>query len=84
MMRVVPFPEQNTVYAEHQPQYQNLPAHRFPGAEGRLACCWRLSWRERLRVLVTGYIWHEVLTFGQPLQPQLLSVEKPKMKQPHD
>jgi protein gp37 len=53
--------------------------HIVGGADGRLACCWRLSFKERLVVLFTGKIWHQVLTFKQPLQPQLLGVEKPRM-----
>lgn len=78
-MKVVSFPEQTTIYAKDQPQYQALPAYHFGDAEGRIACRWSLSWRERLRVLFTGTIWHQVLTFGQPLQPQKLTVEKPEM-----
>jgi hypothetical protein len=80
-MDIVPFPEQTTVYAKDQPQYRQLPAYRFGDAEGRIACCWSLSWRERVRVLLTGRLWHQILTFNQPLQPQLLTVEKPEMEQ---
>ena len=79
-MDIVSFPEQTIVYAENQPQYRQLPAYHFGGAEGRIACCWSLSWRERIRVLLTGQIWHQILTFNQPLQPQLLTVEKPDME----
>jgi hypothetical protein len=79
-MELIDFPEQTTVYAKHQPEYRPLPAHRFGDAEGRIACCWSLSWHERMRVLFTGRVWHQVLTFNQPLQPQLLCVEKPAMK----
>lgn len=84
-MNLIDFPEQNTVFAKDQPQYRALPARRFGDSEGRIACCWSLTWRERLRVLWTGCIWHQVLTFNQPLQPQLLTVEKPEMQQnsPH-
>lgn len=81
VLQIISFPEQTDVYAEDQPEYQALPAHRFGGPEGRIACCWSLSWRERLCVLLTGRIWQQVLTFGHPLQPQLLTVEKPKMGQ---
>jgi hypothetical protein len=28
-------------------------------------------------VLFSGLIWHQILTFNGPLQPQLLTVEKP-------
>lgn len=78
-MRLIDFPEQNTVFAKDQPEYKPLPAHRVDGPEGRIICCWSLTWRERLRVLFSGSIWHQVLTFNQPLQPQLLSVAKPAM-----
>ena len=79
-MTIIPFPEQTTVYAENQPQYLKLPAHKFDGdPQGRIACCWRLSFKERLMVLFTGLIWQQVLTFNAPLQPQLLTVYKPDM-----
>jgi hypothetical protein len=79
-MNLVEFPEQTTVYAKDQPEYLPLPAHRFVGdPQGRIACCWGLTWRERLLVLWRGVIWHEILTFDAPLQPQRLSIEKPTM-----
>lgn len=77
-MEIVGFPEQTVVYAADQPEYQPLPA--FRDEQGRIVCCWRLSWRDRLRVLVTGRIWHQVLTFNRALQPQLLTAEKPEME----
>lgn len=76
-MKIIDFPEVTTIYAKDQPQYLALSAHRFGDAEGRIACCWWLSWRERLQVLFTGRVWQQVLTFNQPLQPQLMTVEKP-------
>ncbi|MCB0042540.1 MAG: hypothetical protein KDE23_22795 [Caldilinea sp.] len=79
-MNLVEFAEQTVVFAKDQPEYLPLPAHRFADdPQGRIACCWRMSWRERLKVLWTGLVWHEVLTFGCPLQPQRLSTEKPDM-----
>lgn len=79
-MRLIEFPEQTVIIAKDQPEYLPLPAHRFKDdPQGRIACCWRLSFRERLRVLWTGLVWHEILTFNHPLQPQLLTVEKPPM-----
>lgn len=81
-MEIIPFPEQTTVYAKDQPQYRPLPAYRFGDDEGRIACCWSLSWRERFLVLFTGRIWQQVLTFNRALQPQLLTVEKPEMTTP--
>lgn len=82
-MKLVNFPEQTVVIAKDQPEYLPLPAHRFVNdPEGRIACCWKLTWRERLAVLLTGTIWHQVLTFNKPLQPQMLTTEKPVMPAP--
>jgi hypothetical protein len=70
------FNEQTVIVAENQTEYSPLPAHVATGdPEGKLTCCWQLSWRERLAVLFRGVLWHQVLTFNQPLQPQLLSVD---------
>ena len=79
-MTIMEFPEQTAVYAKEQPQYLPLPAFQFGDSEGRIACCWKLSWWERLYLLWTGYIWHEILTFDDTLQPQKLSIYKPVMK----
>lgn len=77
-MKLIEFPEQTEVIARNQPEYRPLPAHRFVGDHsGRIAFCWSLTWWERLAVLWRGVLWHEVLTFGRPLQPQLLTVDKP-------
>jgi len=71
----------NVTFADKQPEYQPLPAHRdTDDPEGKITSCWRLSWRELLRVVVTRRLWLTVLTFNAPLQPQLISTrwEKPK------
>jgi hypothetical protein len=82
-MELIEFPEQTIVFAKDQPQYRPLPAHRFAGdPTGRIAFCWSLSWRERWLVLLRGRIWHEVLTFNESLQPQLLRTDKPEMTLP--
>lgn len=78
-MQIMDFPEVTVVIAKDQPQYRPLPAHRHGDQKGRITCCWKLTWKERIRVLFSGVIWHQILTFKQPLQPQLLMVEKPDM-----
>lgn len=77
-MNLIEFPEVNAIVAKHQPEYRPLPSHI--AKDGRLTCCWKLSWRERLKIFFTGQIWHEVLTFNMPLQPQRLSTKKPNLK----
>lgn len=77
-MKIEDFPESNTVIAKDQPEYQPIFAHRFRASvNGRIAFCWSLSWRERVAALLYGRVWQQVLTFNKPLQPQLLTVEKP-------
>ncbi len=78
-MEIAQFPEQTVCYAKDQPEYLPLPAHRFKDdPQGRIACCWRLTFTERLKLLFTGVVWQQVLTFNQPLQPQKLTVDKPE------
>jgi hypothetical protein len=80
-MKLIEFKEQTVVIAKDQPEYEPLPAHVFEGeSTGRIACCWKLTWWERIKLLFTGRVWHQVLTFGRSLQPQLLTVEKPDMR----
>ena len=78
-MKLIEFPEQTVVIAKDQPEYLPLPAHQFGDREGRIACCWKLTFMERLNVLIHGKIWHQVLTFNDPLQPQMLTTDKPEM-----
>jgi hypothetical protein len=77
-MNLVEFKEQTVVFAKDQSEYKPLPAWRRKNDQtGEIVCCWKLSIGERIAVLFSGLIWHSILTFNQPLQPQLLSVEKP-------
>ena len=77
-MKLISFPEQTTVIAKDQPEYLPLPAYRCPNSgSGQIVCCWKLSFFERLSLLFTGKIWHQVLTFNKPLQPQKLTTKKP-------
>ncbi len=79
-MNLIEFPEQTVVIAKDQPEYMPLPAYRFANdPQGRIVCCWALTWGERFRLLLTGKVWHQVLTFNQSLQPQLLTGDKPEM-----
>lgn len=79
-MNLISFPEQTIVIAKDQPEYIPMPAYRQLGdPHGKLICCWELTFAERLKLLFSGVIWHSILTFNDPLQPQLLSVDKPPM-----
>jgi hypothetical protein len=75
MMDIVQFKECNVIYAENQPEYLPLPAHR--SKDGTVTSCWKMSWKERLRVLFTGKVFLQLLTFNKPLQPQWMTVNNP-------
>ncbi len=74
-MTLVEFPEQTVIFAKNQPEYLPLPAH--VDNLGTVTCCWELSDDEIAQLIETRKIWHQILTFGKPLQPQLLLTECP-------
>ena len=78
-MKPIKFKEQTVIIAEHHPEYLPLPAYQYNDPKGRIVFCWKMTWRERFKVLFTGLLWHQVLTFHNSLQPQLLETEKPDM-----
>lgn len=77
-MNTVDFPGSNIVIAKDQPQYHPIPAHYTP--DGEVVFCWELTDEELTQVLITKRIWHTVLTFNKPLQPQKLSLEQPQLR----
>jgi len=74
-MKIVKFKEQNKVYAESQDEYQNMPAHMTPN--GIVTSCWKMGFKERVKVLFTGIVWVRLWTMNGSPQPQMAQVEKP-------
>jgi len=74
-MEPIKFKEQTLTYAENQPEYNPLPAHK--DMFGRVTSCWKLTFRERIKILFTGKIWLILLSFNKPLTPSLLKVDYP-------
>lgn len=74
-MSPIEFEQQNVVFAKDQPEYLPLPAHISD--EGVVTTCWELTPDEREVFLQTGIIYLQTLTFKQPLQPVILTVENP-------
>lgn len=74
-MEAVKFKGHNLVLAEDQPQYKPLPVCWQGGAQTPMTSCYKLSWKERLRLLFKGRLFVTQLTFGQPLQPQSITTE---------
>lgn len=70
-------PDQHVTFAKNQPEYLPLPAIVYGGV---VITRWKLSWAERIAVLLGGSMWLQVLTFGDPLQPLKLSVDCPLSK----
>jgi len=79
-MKPTPFPESNgtlsggpAVNYGTEDDVVDLPVHR---GNGQIISCWRLSWRDRLRLLVGGRVWLHVLT-ERTHAPVLVAAESP-------
>jgi len=44
---------------------------------GKTIICWNLTFKERLKLIFTGKVWHSILTFNKPIQTQYMSVDNP-------
>lgn len=74
-MMPITFPEQTTIFAKDQPEYQPLPAH--VSAAGVVTSCWALDDAEIAELVETKRLWLQSHTFGGTLQPLLPSVVVP-------
>lgn len=70
-MTPIKFPGVNVTYAEDQPEYQPLPAMKFPN--GETIQCWELTDSELKVIQETKCVYVSQFTFNQPLQPILLT-----------
>lgn len=68
------------VFAKDQPEYLQLPAIVSNDTSGRVTTRWRLGWKERLRLLFSGNLYVQVLTFHKSLQPIKLMVDCPPVE----
>lgn len=75
-MKPKEFKEANVTFAKDQPEYQPLPAFVNDSPQGEVITCWKLSFRERLRILFKGEIWLCLSTFNKPLSPTFLTTVK--------
>lgn len=76
-MKPIKFEGFDCTYAKDQDEYLDLPAYKHNDDVGTVTSCWRMSVRERLKALFTGRIYLSLLTFGKPLNPQILEVDNP-------
>lgn len=75
-MKAKEFKHQNVVFAKDQQEYLPLPALKIGDENGNVVFCMGMSFRERLKVLFTGKVWVNLLTFNKPLTPSFLSVNR--------
>lgn len=80
-MKPSKFKEQTVVYAESQAPYLPLPTFEHKDDWHCVSSCWSLSWAERVKTLFTGRIWVTMPTFGNPLTPVKLTVDKPNFNE---
>ena len=77
MITPATFPEHNAVLAKDQPEYLPLPVH-LDGPV--MTSCWRISFIERVWLLLTGRLWLQAMTFGKRAQPIRLTAIKPRFE----
>jgi hypothetical protein len=75
-MKPVEFKHQNTVFAKNQPEYLPLPALKLDTPEGEVVSCWKLTFKERLRVLIFGEVWLSLTSYNKPLTPSFIAVNR--------
>jgi hypothetical protein len=76
-MKPIYFKESNVVFAKDQKPYLPLPAYQDDLQGGRIFHCWKLTIKERIKILFTGKLWINVLNFKQPPQPIKPMVDSP-------
>ena len=80
-MKPIKFKEQNVVFAKDQKPYIPLPAYQDDIQGGRIFHCWKLTVKERIKILFTGKLWINILNFKQPPQPIKPMVNNPFLKE---
>jgi len=75
-MKPIKFKQANVNFAENQEEYGTLPAFKSNDECGIVVCCWKLNFKERIKLLFTGKLWLNLMTFNKPLMPHNLSVHR--------
>lgn len=79
-MKPIKFKEQNIIYTKPESMTDeecgSLPTYQ---GDGKIISCWKMSIKERIKVLFSGVIWFGVLTQRQP--PIWLDVDTPFEKE---
>lgn len=56
-MNPIDFDASNRIYGKEQDEYKDLPALKFTVNTGEVITCWKMSFKEKLKVLFTGKVW---------------------------
>lgn len=76
-MNPIEFKEQNVTYAEDRAEYLPLPAFKSDGPQGQVVSCWKLSFKEKVRIIFTGKIWCSLMMFEKKeLTPSIITTKK--------
>lgn len=75
-MKPITFPEVNVEVAKNQSEYGTLPAFHSSEREGHVVSRWRPTFKERIRLAFGADIWVCVMTFGNALQPSVLTTSR--------
>ena len=75
-MKPIEFKDQNVVFAKDQPEYMPLPALLLDTPRGEVISCWKMSLRDRIKILFTGKVWLSLVSFNKPLMPSYLSANR--------
>ena len=74
-MEPIKFNEANVVYCKGKENlYEALPALIFE--DGYVVSCWKLSFKDILRLIFTRKLWLCVATFNNPRHPLFMSTNK--------
>lgn len=81
-MKVIKFKEQNIVFGKPEgwtdEQCCSLPAY---WGEDQIISCWKLSFKERIKLLFMGIMWLCIYSNVQP--PVYLTTDNPFIEPPH-
>lgn len=78
-MKAIKFKDANVDFAKGQDEYLTLPALRIGDENDTIITCYKLSFKERLRVLFKGVIWMSEMNFNRALTPRYFSTKQSEM-----
>lgn len=66
----------NAVYGKEQNEYFDLPSYR--NEKGDVTTVWKLTFKEKIKILFGSDIILRIKTFNKPLQPVSMFLDKEK------